>query len=181
MGNKLPSWLAPRLDSVPEPFTVARARLAGQARAKKCTAATLSRIGRQGGRAAFKALTPEQRREKAQMGGRAANLARWGWSKYKLSGLPIMTHRCFQVLEGLEKNQGGMYPVQLWRQYVVDGSDGAGFANQVFRKLFRAGLIVRTEGKSPYGRPLYVISQAGRDALAGVRALIVKGPHDLDR
>lgn len=153
---------------------IARARLAGQARAKKCTAATLSRIGRQGGKAAAKALTPEQRREKASRAGKAANLVRWGWSKYKLSGLPIMTHRCFQVLEGLEKNQCGMYPVQLWRQYVVDGSDGAGFANQVFRKLFKAGLIVRTEGKSSYGRPLYVISQAGRDALVAMRALIVE-------
>ena len=173
MGNRLPSWLAPRLSTVPEPLTIARARLAGQGRAKKCTAATLSRIGRQGGKASARALTPAQRSAKASMAGRAANLVRWGWSAYTLLAVPTMSHRTFQVLAGLEKCPAGSYPVQLWRECIVDGSNGEGFANQIFRRLFRAGYIARTEGKSPYGRPLYVITQSGRDALAGVRALIV--------
>lgn len=174
MGNRLPSWLAPRLDSVPEPMPIARARLAGQARAKKCTAATLSRIGRQGGKAAARALTPAERTAKASRAAKAANLSRWGWAAYTLLGMPPMSHRTFQVLAGVEACQGGTYPVKLWRECIVDGSNGEGFANQIFRRLFKAGYITRTGGKSPYGRPLYVITQSGRDALAGVRALIVE-------
>lgn len=153
---------------------IARARLGGQARTKKCSAATLSRIGRQGGRAAAKALTPDQRREKASRAGKAANRSRWGWADYKLLGVPPLSYRSFQILAGIEKSAHGMYPVKAWRAFIAPDSDGEGFGNIIFRRLFEAGYIVRTGNKSPYGRPLYVITQAGRDVLVEVRALIVE-------
>lgn len=151
---------------------IARARLAGQARAKKCTAATLSRIGRQGGKAAAKALTPEQRREKASRAGKAANLVRWGWSDYKLAGVPIMSHQAFLALGLLEHALAGMYPMQLWR--ASGEAVSYGHVHAVFRQMLRLGNIAPTGEKNPRGRPIYVITEAGRAALVTMRALIVE-------
>ena len=90
----------------------------------------------------------------------------------KLAGVPIMSHQAFLALGLLEHALAGMYPMQLWR--ASGEAVSYGHVHAVFRQMLRLGNIAPTGEKNPRGRPIYVITEAGRAALVTMRALIVE-------
>lgn len=77
--QRFPAWLCPRLSThVPEPFAIARARLAGYARARALSPEALRAIGRRAGAASYAKASAAQRRAWAQAGAAAVNAKRWG-------------------------------------------------------------------------------------------------------